>query len=389
MPVKNRIGEWQQELTGWRHDLHRHPELRFEEHRTAAFVAERLREMGCDLVREGVGKTGVVAVIRGRQEGSGRVVAFRADMDALPILERTGAAHASTVEGRMHACGHDGHTTMLLGAMRYLAETRNFDGTVVALFQPAEEGGGGAKAMLADGVFEEFGVQEVYGLHNWPGVPVGQFRTRPGPFLAANDKFEIVVTGKGGHGAMPHLATDANLAAAQIVMALQSVVSRAIDPQHPAVVTVGGMRSDSYAYNVLPDAVRMLGTIRFYHAEDEALIRRRMQEIVTACAAAQGCSGELIFHGGVAALVNADENARLAADVAEAVSGQVVRDTAPVMGSEDFGDMLTARPGAFLFLGNGEDSADLHNPEYDFNDALIPVGASFFAQMAETRMPVK
>ncbi len=388
MPIKNRIADWQEELTAWRQDIHRHPELRFEEHRTAGLVAEKLRAMGCDIVREGVGQTGVIAVIRGRSDSGGRVMGFRADMDALPIHEQTGAAHASTIDGKMHACGHDGHTTMLLGAVRYLAETRNFDGTVVALFQPAEEGGGGAKAMLADGVFDEFGVQEVYGLHNWPGVPVGEFHTRPGPFLAANDKFEIVVSGKGGHGAMPHLARDTNLAAAQIVMALQSVVSRAIDPQHPAVVTVGGIRSDTYAYNVLPDAVHLIGTIRFYHPEDRAVIDSRMEEIATACAAAHGCRAELIFHGGVNALVNTAENTRIAADVAEAVSGAVKRDAPPVMGSEDFGDMLAARPGAFLFVGNGEDSADLHNPSYDFADALIPVGASFFAEMAERRMPV-
>ncbi|SMX48635.1 M20 aminoacylase family protein [Maliponia aquimaris] len=386
MPVKNRIAEWQDELTAFRQDLHRHPELRFEEHRTAALVADRLRAMGCDAVREGVGRTGVVAVIRGRGT-SRRVVGFRADMDALPILEQTGADHASTIAGRMHACGHDGHTTMLLGALRYLAETRNFDGTVVALFQPAEEGGGGAKAMLAEGVFEEFGVEEVYALHNWPGVPLGAFRTRPGPFLAAADKFEITVTGKGGHGAMPHLAVDCNLAAAQIVVTLQSIASRVIDAQQPVVVTVGGIRSGSFTYNVLPDTVSIIGTVRTYREEDRQTIRHRLSQIAAATATAHGAQATCAYSVGVEALVNAPDHAAFAADVAEGVSGSVVRDAAPVMGSEDFGDMLAARPGAFLFLGNGEDSADLHNPGYDFNDALIPVGASFFAEMAERRMP--
>jgi amidohydrolase len=315
-------------------------------------------------------------------------VGFRADMDALPIHEQTGAAHASTVPGKMHACGHDGHTTMLLGAMRYLAETRHFDGTVVALFQPAEEGGGGAKAMIADGVFDRYGIDEVYALHNWPGAPAGTFHTRPGPFLAGGNKIELRVTGKGGHGAMPHLAVDVNLAAAQIVTALQAIPSRSVMAQHPVVLSICGMRSDSFTYNVLPDAVTLLGTFRYYDAADRDLMERRIREVAEATARAHGAEARLEVHPGVGPLVNAGDKAALAAEVASAVSGHAAPEADPVMGSEDFGDMLACRPGAFLFLGNGEDSAGLHNPAYDFNDAIAPVGASFFAAMAETRMPL-
>jgi hypothetical protein len=248
MPIRNRIAEFAEEMTAWRRDIHAHPELRFEETRTAALVAEKLRAFGCDEVVAQVGQTGVVVVIHGRRRASGQVVGFRADMDALPIHEQTGAAHASKTEGKMHACGHDGHTTMLLGAMRYLAETRHFDGTVVALFQPAEEGGGGAKAMIADGVFDRYGIDEVYALHNWPGAPAGTFHTRSGPFLAGGHKIELQVTGKGGHGAMPHLAVDVNLAAAQIVTALNTIPGRSVPARHPVVLSVCGLRSDSFTY---------------------------------------------------------------------------------------------------------------------------------------------
>ncbi|WP_421907059.1 M20 aminoacylase family protein [Mameliella sp.] len=387
MPVKNRIADWQEDLTAWRRHLHAHPELRFEEHETARFVAEKLRGFGCDEVIECVGQTGVVAVIRGRQGGSGRTVAFRADMDALPILEQTGADHASTIPGKMHACGHDGHTTMLLGACRYLAETRNFDGTVVALFQPAEEGSGGAKAMIGDGVFDRFKVDEVYAMHNWPGLAQGHFATRPGPFLASADKFEIRVTGKGGHGAMPHLAVDTNLAAAQIVTALHSIPSRDVNAQNAVVISVCGMKSETFTYNVLPDAVTLIGTVRQYDVADRDTMRSRIRQIAEATALAHGAQAEMAYIEGVDPLVNAESQAAMAADAGEAVSGQVDREAPRVMGSEDFGDMLRVRPGAFVFIGNG-DSADLHNPAYDFDDAIAPVGASWFATLAETRMPL-
>ncbi|WP_420325637.1 M20 aminoacylase family protein [Mameliella sp.] len=387
MPVKNRIADWQEDLTAWRRHLHAHPELRFEEHETARFVAEKLRGFGCDEVIECVGQTGVVAVIRGRQGGSGRTVAFRADMDALPILEQTGADHASTIPGKMHACGHDGHTTMLLGACRYLAETRNFDGTVVALFQPAEEGSGGAKAMIGDGVFDWFKVDEVYAMHNWPGLAQGHFATRPGPFLASADKFEIRVTGKGGHGAMPHLAVDTNLAASQIVTALHSIPSRDVNAQNAVVISVCGMKSETFTYNVLPDAVTLIGTVRQYDVADRATMRSRIRQIAEATALAHGAQAEMAYIEGVDPLVNAESQAAMAADAGEAVSGHVDREAPRVMGSEDFGDMLRVRPEAFVFIGNG-DSADLHNPAYDFDDAIAPVGASWFATLAETRMPL-
>jgi hippurate hydrolase len=387
MPVKNRIADWQQDLTEWRRHLHAHPELRFEEHETARFVAEKLRGFGCDEVIEGVGQTGVVAVIRGRQGGSGRTIAFRADMDALPILEQTGADHASTIPGKMHACGHDGHTTMLLGACRYLAETRNFDGTVVALFQPAEEGSGGAKAMIGDGVFDRYEVDEVYAMHNWPGLAQGHFATRPGPFLASADKFEIRVTGKGGHGAMPHLAVDTNLAAAQIVTALHSIPSRDVNAQNAVVISVCGMKSETFTYNVLPDAVTLIGTVRQYDVTDRETIRTRIRQIAEATALAHGAQVEMEYIEGVDPLVNAEAQADLAADAGVTVSGHVNREAPRVMGSEDFGDMLRVRPGAFVFIGNG-DSADLHNPGYDFDDSIAPVGASWFATLAETRMPL-
>ncbi|ODM49630.1 amidohydrolase [Ruegeria sp. PBVC088] len=387
MPVKNRIADWQEDLTEWRRHLHAHPELRFEEHETARFVAEKLRGFGCDEVIEGVGQTGVVAVIRGRQGGSGRTIAFRADMDALPILEQTGADHASTIPGKMHACGHDGHTTMLLGACRYLAETRNFDGTVVALFQPAEEGSGGAKAMIGDGVFDRYEVDEVYAMHNWPGLTPGHFATRPGPFLASADKFEIRVTGKGGHGAMPHLAVDTNLAAAQIVTALHSIPSRDINAQNAVVISVCGLKSETFTYNVLPDAVTLIGTVRQYDVTDRETIRTRIRQIAEATAMAHGAQVEMAYIEGVDPLVNAEAQADMAADAGETVSGHVNREAPRVMGSEDFGDMLRVRPGAFVFIGNG-DSADLHNPGYDFDDSIAPVGASWFATLAETRMPL-
>ncbi len=385
MPVRNRIAEFHDDLTAWRRDLHAFPELRFEETRTAAAVARKLRGFGVDEVHEGVGKTGVVAVIRGRQTGSGRTLGFRADMDALPITESTGAAHASQHPGVMHACGHDGHTTMLLGAMRHLAETRNFDGTVVALFQPAEEGGGGAKAMVEDGVMDRFGIDEVYGMHNMPGLPAGQFAIRPGPMLAAADAFRITVQGRGGHAARPETCVDTNLAAAHVLVALQSIVARNTDPQAAVVVSVGGLRSDSDAYNVIPDKVVLKGTTRFLDPGLRPYVEQRIGEVAAATAQAYGASARLRYVPGVLPTVNSAEQTEIAARAAEAVAGHVDRAIPPVMGGEDFSDMLAVRPGAFIFVGNG-DSAGLHHPAYDFNDAILPAGASWFTELAETRL---
>jgi hippurate hydrolase len=387
MPVRNRFAELHDEIAGWRRDLHAHPELRFEEHRTSGFVAEKLRAFGCDEVVTGFGETGVVGVIKGKSDHSGRVVGFRADMDALPIEEATGVAHASTHPGKMHACGHDGHTAMLLGAAKYLAETRNFDGTVVLAFQPAEEGGGGARAMIEDGLMERWKIEEVYGMHNWPGLPVGAFAVRPGPQLAAPDKFEITVRGKGGHGAMPHKGIDSTLVASQIVVALQSIASRNIDPLRQVVVSVCGFRTETDTYNVIPGSVRLRGTVRTFDPAVQKVVEARIERLARLTAESYGAEAEMTYTPGPPALINHAHEAELAAQVAEAVTGVVHRDLDPSMGGEDFAEMLVARPGAYLFVGNG-DSADLHNPSYEFNDDAIPIGASWFVEMAETRMPL-
>ena len=389
MPVKNRIADLQPEIAAWRRDFHAHPELRFDLPRTAGRVAALLREFGCDEVTEGVGQSGVVAVIRGRKTASGRTVAFRADMDALPIIEATGLPHASTDPGKMHACGHDGHTSILLGAARYLAETRNFDGTVVLAFQPAEEGGGGARAMVADGLMERWNVNEVYGLHNMPSLPTGQFAIKPGPLLAASDFFEIKVNGKGGHAAMPHNTQDPTLASAAIVMALQQIVARQVSALGSAVVSVTGIKTDTMAHNVVPDSVELTGTARFLDKDVQAMVVKRMEEIVTATATAYGCTAAFKYMYGVGLTENAEANTDYAIAAARAVAGEagVKTDIDPLMGGEDFSEMLNARPGAFIFLGNG-DSAGLHHPKYEFNDDAIPAGCSWFATLAEQRLPL-
>ncbi|MGB3408387.1 MAG: M20 aminoacylase family protein [Jannaschia sp.] len=387
MPIKNRLSDMQAEIAGWRRDIHAHPELRFEEHRTADLVAGKLRAFGCDEVVTGVGRTGVVGVIHGRSGASGKVIGFRADMDALPLQETTGLPHASTCAGRMHACGHDGHTAMLLGAAQYLAETRHFDGTVVVIFQPAEEGGGGARAMVEDGLMDRWNIQEVYGMHNWPGLPVGTFAVRDGAQMAAADFFEIKVQGQGGHAALPHQAVDTTLAAAQVVVAVQSIAARNIDPLKTVVVSICGMRSDSDTFNVIPDQVTLRGTARYLDPAVQAVIIARLTALAEHTAIAFGATAEVTYIPCVPPTINTPEAAQRAAEVAKAVAGDVVRDQDPVMPGEDFADMLAERPGAFLFIGNG-DSADLHNPAYEFNDDAIPAGCSWFAEMAERRMPL-
>lgn len=387
MPVLNRFAEMLPEISAWRRDIHANPELRFQEHRTAAFVASKLKEFGCDEIVTGFGETGVVGVINGQSTTSGKTIGFRADMDALPINEATNLPHASTVPGIMHACGHDGHTSMLLGAAKYLAETRNFDGRVVLAFQPAEEGGGGARAMIDAGLMERWDINEIYGMHNMPGIPIGEFAVRTGPQMASPDKFEIIVRGTGGHGAMPHKGVDTTLVASQIVVALQSIASRNINPMDNVVVSVCGFRTETDTYNVIPDSVHMRGTIRTFEPEVQRLVRARVDALATATAAGYGAVAEVTHVSGPPALVNHEREADLAADVALAVSGVAQRDLEPTMGGEDFSEMLLERPGAYLFIGNG-DSADLHNPSYEFNDEVIPVGCSWFAAMAERRMPL-
>ena len=385
MPIKNRFAELLPEITEWRRDLHEHPEILFEVHRTAATVAEKLRAFGCDEVVEGIGRTGVVGVIKGRANGSGKVIGLRADMDALPIEEATGLPYASKTPGAMHACGHDGHTAMLLGAAKYLAETRNFDGTAVVIFQPAEEGGAGGDAMVKDGLMDRFGIQEVYGMHNWPGAPTGSFSIRSGPFFAATDQFEVTVVGKGGHGAKPHETIDPIVATAQIVTALQTIASRNADPVDRVVVSVTSIESSSKAYNVIPARVVIRGTIRTLTREMRALAETRFKAICAAVAGALGAEAKIDWKPGYPSMVNAEEQTEFAAEIAREVSGGC-DEAGFVMGGEDFAYLLESRPGAYILVGNG-DTAPVHNPEYNFNDEAIPAGCSWYAGVVERRMP--
>jgi amidohydrolase len=388
MPIINRVAEFQPELTAWRRHLHAHPELGFEEVETSRFVAEKLRTFGVDEIHTGIAKTGVVGVIR---SGSGsRAIGLRADMDALPIEERTGLPHASTAPGRMHACGHDGHTTMLLGAARYLAETRNFDGTVYLFFQPAEEGLGGGRRMVEEGLFDRFPAEQVFGMHNWPQMPVGSFAMCPGPAMAAADKFEVVLEGVGCHAAMPHTGRDPVVAAALLVQAFQTIVSRQIDPLDNAVVSVTRIAGGD-TYNVVPERVEMIGTVRTYKAETQAFIERRMREMTAGIAAAHGLEGRYSWLPGYPPTINHAREAQLGADAAADIVGEAAVDRAPlpVMGAEDFAFMLQRRPGSYIWLGNGGAEAGriLHSPYYDFNDEALPVGVSYWSRLVERLLP--
>ncbi|MEO1264538.1 MAG: M20 aminoacylase family protein [Pseudomonadota bacterium] len=387
MPVLNSIVDMAPDITAWRRDFHAHPELLYEVHRTAGIVAEKLEAFGCDEVVRGIGRTGVVGVIHGRKRSSGKVIGLRADMDALPIDEETGVAHASKTKGLMHACGHDGHTAMLLGAARYLCETRNFDGSVVVIFQPAEEGGAGGKAMVEDGLMERWGIDEVYGMHNAPGLPVGEFALRPGPMLAASDWIIINLTGKGGHAAKPHLAVDTVLVASHIVTALQSIASRNVDPLQSGVVSICTFRAGN-AGNVIPNTAYLEGTARSLLPEVRDLLEKRVVEVVEGTATAFGATVDVEYRRDYPVTSNHAAQAAFATDVAREVvgAGKVDDDVVPVMGGEDFSFMLEARPGAFVFVGNG-DSASVHHPAYDFNDDAIPSGVSFWARLVETGMP--
>ena len=389
MPTINRFADLHDEIADWRRDIHQHPELMFDVHRTAGLVADKLRAFGADEVVEGIGKTGVVGVIKGRDTGSGKVVGMRADMDALPILEETNAPYASQIPGKMHACGHDGHTAMLLGAARYLSETRNFDGTAVVIFQPAEEGGGGGREMVNDGMMDRFGIQEVYGMHNMPGIPVGEFAIRPGPFFAAADRFNIHLIGKGAHAAKPHDGVDTTLVAAQIIQAVQAIASRNVDPIKSAVVSITAMQTGTDAYNVIPQTVSMKGTVRTLEADVQDLVEVRFRQTVEGVAAAFGARVELDYWRDYPVVVNDTAKTVFAGDVAAQIAGEahVDRERVQMMGAEDFSFMLNARPGAFILCGNG-DTANVHHPEYDFNDDAIPHGASFWAKLTETAMPI-
>jgi hippurate hydrolase len=387
MPIVNRVADLHDEITAWRHDLHAHPELQFDVHRTAASVADKLRAFGCDEVVTGIGRTGVVGVIRGAKGNGSKVIGLRADMDALPIVEANDLPYKSTVPGKMHACGHDGHTAMLLGAARYLAETRNFDGTAVVIFQPAEEGGGGGRAMVEDGLMERFGIEEVYGMHNMPGIPVGDFALRPGPIMAATDEFAINVKGVGGHAARPHGTIDPILIGTGLVQALQSIVARSVNPIDSAVVSVTRFHAGE-ATNVIAETAEIAGTARTLKPEVRDLVERRMGEIVAGFAAAHGAEITLDYRRNYPVTRNHAQQVDFAAGVAGEIVGgnRVDTDVPPLMGGEDFAYMLEKRPGAMIFLGNG-DSAGLHNPAYDFNDEAIAYGCSYWVRIIERAMP--
>ncbi len=386
MPVVNRVADLHPEITAWRRDLHAHPELMFDVQRTAGTVAEKLKAFGCDEVVTGIGRTGVVGVIHGRKGSKGKTIGLRADMDALPIEEANDLPYKSTVPGKMHACGHDGHTAMLLGAARYLTETRNFAGTAVVIFQPAEEGGGGGKKMVEDGLMDRFGIGEVFGMHNYPGMPVGSFGIRAGPMMAAADGVTIDIEGVGAHAARPHFGIDTVLVGAQIITAVQSIVSRNVDPLKSAVVSICMVRAGN-AENVIPQTVQLRGTARSFAPEVRNLLEERLHVLVENTAAAYGAKAKLTYRRGYPVLVNHERQAEFAAAVASQIAGPDKVDTAlpPMMGAEDFSFMLNARPGAFIWVGNG-DSAGLHHPSYNFNDDTIPFGTSYWVKLVETAL---
>ena len=387
MPVKNRMAELLPEITAWRRDFHTHPELNYDLPRTAGRVAALLREFGCDEVVEGVGRSGVVGVIRGRNDASGRVIGLRADMDALPITEATGLDYASKTRGVMHACGHDGHTAMLLGAAKYLAETRSFDGTAVVIFQPAEEGGAGGKAMIEDGLVDRWSIDEFYGMHNMPGFPTGSFAIREGAMMAAADSFDIIIHGKGGHAAKPHDCIDPLLAAAQVIVALQSLVSRNVDPLRQAVVSVCVCETDSRAGNVISDSVRLTGTCRSLDEGVRDQLEEGVRRVATGICAAMGATATIDYRRGYPVTSNHPDATQHAAEAARAIAGDVDMALEPMMAAEDFSYMLLERPGAYIFLGNG-DTPMVHHPGYNFDDDAIPAGASWYAEMVERRLRI-
>jgi hippurate hydrolase len=388
MPVINRVADLHSDITAWRRDLHAHPELLFDVRRTAGTVAEKLKAFGCDEVVTGLGRTGVVGVIHGRKGSAGKTIGLRADMDALPIEEASSLPYKSTVPGKMHACGHDGHTAMLLGAARYLTESRNFAGTAVVIFQPAEEGGGGGREMVDDGLMDRFGIREVYGMHNYPGMPVGSFGIRPGPMMAAADALIIDIEGVGAHAARPHLGIDTVLVGAQIINAIQAVVARNVDPLKSAVVSICMFRAGN-ADNVIPQTVQLRGTARSLAPDVRDLLEKRLHLVVESTAAAHGARAKLTYKRGYPVLVNHEHQTEFAASVAGQIAGEDKVDMSlpPMMGAEDFSYMLNARPGAFIWIGNG-DSAGLHHPSYNFNDDTIPFGTSYWVKLVETALAV-
>jgi amidohydrolase len=386
MAIINRIGDMQPEIAAWRRDIHAHPELQFDVHRTAGVVAEKLKAFGCDEVATGIGRTGVVGVIRGKKGAAEKVIGLRADMDALPITEITGLPYASTNSGKMHACGHDGHTAMLLGAAKYLAETRNFAGTAVVIFQPAEEGGGGGREMVKEGMMDRFKIEEVYGMHNYPGLPVGDFAIRPGAMMASADRLYIDIEGLGGHAARPHVSIDTVLVGAQIINQIQSIVARNVDPLESAVISITQFHAGT-ADNIIPQTAKLSGTARTLDPAVRDLVEKRLHEVIEGTAALYGAKAKLVYKRDYPVTRNHERQTAFAAEIARDVVGKDRVDDAvpPVMGAEDFSYMLEARPGAFIFVGNG-DTAGLHHPAYDFNDELIPVGSSYWVKLVETAL---
>jgi len=389
----DKIRKYHAELREIRHDIHSHPELAFEEKRTSEIVAGKLAAWGVE-VHQGIARTGVVGVVRGRRSDSGRGIGLRADMDCLPLHETGDVPYRSRHDGRMHACGHDGHTTMLLGTARYLAETRHFDGTAYLIFQPAEEGGGGGQVMVQEGLFERFPADEVYALHNWPGLPPGKIAVRAGAMMAATDEIQITLRGTGGHAAMPHLTVDPVLVSAHVITALQSVASRNINPVDALVISVCSMQTSQVgAFNIIPDSVKLVGTVRSFRPETRDLAEQRIKEIVTGVAGSLGASAEIEYRRGYPPTINTAREAEFAASVGDRIFGKenVVRDAEPTMGGEDFSYMLLARPGAYVWLGQGGGPSGcfLHNPGYDFNDDVIPLGAGYLAALVEHALPLK
>jgi len=385
MPIVNRISAYHDDMKDWRHDIHKHPELAYEERRTAGQVVKLLKSFGIKEITEGIGGTGVVAVIK---NGDGPRIALRADMDALPINEETGVEYSSIHEGVMHACGHDGHTTMLLGAAKYLSETKNFQGTIVLIFQPAEEGFAGARAMMEDGLFDRFPVDAVYGVHNMPGAPLGEIQVSPGPVMAAADQFSVTVKGRGGHGAIPHKAVDPVVASSLMISSLQSLVSREADPHDTLVISVTKIHGGD-AFNVIPDSVSFGGTVRYFDSNLGKNNQKRMEQMLDGIASAHNVDIDFSYENGYPPTINHEKEANFAQGIATDVTGQPSSKQIQTMGSEDFSFYLQELPGAYAWIGNGVsgESADLHNPHYNFNDDILPIGASFFVRLAETALP--
>jgi amidohydrolase len=386
MPIRTAIKDLVPDAQAWRREIHQNPGLMYDVEATAEFVAARLRAFGCDEVKTAIGRTGVVGVIQGAKGSSERAIGLRADMDALPIEEETNLPYRSKISGKMHACGHDGHTAMLLGAAQRLAQTRDFAGKAVVIFQPAEEGGAGAMAMIDDGLMDKFGIEEVYGMHNMPALPIGSFKLRKGPTMASADEITILVEGRGGHGAMPHQCIDPVVIGAQIVTALQTIASRNVDPLDSVVVSVTRFEAGT-ANNIIPQSAWLNGTVRTLNAATRDAVEKRIHEIVAGLAAAGGATARVEYRRGYPPTVNHGPQTDFAAEVARKVAGHshVDPNAPPVMGAEDFSFMLEARPGAFIFIGNG-DSAMLHHPAYDFNDAALPYGMSYWVELVETAL---